>query len=113
MALTPAPPSLTIPTPTARSAMSLTVTEPRRNHFRSLSPHGFHRIVYFEWGDPEQTRVVICVHGVGRNARDFDVFAEALSSTHRVLAVDMPGRGESDWLADPNDYVFPTYLTAL
>jgi len=30
-----------------------------------------------------------------------------------VLAVDMPGRGESDWLTDPNDYVFPTYLTAL
>ena len=25
----------------------------------------------------------------------------------------MPGRGRSDWLADPNDYVFPTYLTAL
>ena len=25
----------------------------------------------------------------------------------------MPGRGESDWLADPNDYVFPTYLTTL
>ena len=25
----------------------------------------------------------------------------------------MPGRGRSDWLADPNDYVFPTYLTVL
>ena len=25
----------------------------------------------------------------------------------------MPGRGESDWLTDPNDYVFPTYLTTL
>ncbi len=33
--------------------------------------------------------------------------------THRVLAIDMPGRGESDWLADPNDYMFPTYLTTL
>jgi pimeloyl-ACP methyl ester carboxylesterase len=93
--------------------MSLTAREPRRNDFRSLSPHGFHRVVYFEWGDPAQSRVVICVHGVGRNARDFDVLGEALSSTHRVLAVDMPGRGESDWLADPNDYVFPTYLTTL
>jgi pimeloyl-ACP methyl ester carboxylesterase len=93
--------------------MSLTAREPRRNHFRSLSPHGFHRVVYFEWGDPAQSRVVICVHGVGRNARDFDVLGEALSSTHRVLAIDMPGRGDSDWLADPNDYVFPTYLTTL
>ncbi len=55
----------------------------------------------------------ICVHGVGRNGRDFDVLAEALAPTHRVLAVDMPGRGNSDWLADPDDYVFPTYLTTL
>jgi pimeloyl-ACP methyl ester carboxylesterase len=41
------------------------------------------------------------------------VVAEALALTHRVVAVDMPGRGMSDWLADPNDYVFPTYLTTL
>ena len=27
--------------------------------------------------------------------------------THRVLAVDMPGRGASQWLPDPNDYVLP------
>jgi pimeloyl-ACP methyl ester carboxylesterase len=25
----------------------------------------------------------------------------------------MPGRGASEWLRDPNDYVFPTYLTAV
>ncbi|HVN35009.1 MAG TPA: alpha/beta hydrolase [Casimicrobiaceae bacterium] len=93
--------------------MPLTATQPRRNRFRSLSPHGFHEVVYFEWGDAAASRVVLCVHGVGRNARDFDVLGEALAPTHRVLAVDMPGRGESDWLANPNDYVFPTYLTAL
>jgi pimeloyl-ACP methyl ester carboxylesterase len=78
-----------------------------------LSPHGFHRVVYYEWGEPSNPRVAICVHGVGRNGRDFDALAQELSRTHRVLAVDMPGRGESDWLADPNDYVFPTYLTTL
>ena len=39
-------------------AMSLTAQEPRRNHFSSLSPHGFHRVVYFEWGDPAQSRRV-------------------------------------------------------
>jgi len=93
--------------------MSLTTTAPRRCQLQGLSPHGFHRVVYYEWGDPGNDRVAICVHGVGRNGRDFDVVAEALSATHRVLAVDMPGRGLSDWLADPNDYVFPTYLTTL
>jgi len=91
----------------------LTHTAPRELHFRGLSPHGFHRVAYYEWGDPSNSRVVVCVHGVGRNGRDFDVLGEALAPTHRVLAVDMPGRGNSDWLADPNDYVFPTYLSTL
>jgi pimeloyl-ACP methyl ester carboxylesterase len=91
----------------------LTQSSPRVRHLRGLSPHGFHRVVYFEWGASDNPDVVICVHGVGRNARDFDVLGEALASTHRVLAVDMPGRGESDWLADPADYVFPVYLATL
>lgn len=87
--------------------------ERREFHLQSLSPHGFHRVVYYDWGDIANSRVVVCVHGVGRNGRDFDALAEALSPTHRVIAVDMPGRGKSDWLADPNDYIFPTYLTTL
>jgi pimeloyl-ACP methyl ester carboxylesterase len=91
----------------------LTKAQPRTNTLASLSPHGFHRVVYHEWGDPANDRVVICVHGVSRNGRDFDVLGEALAATHRVLAPDMPGRGESEWLPDANDYVFPTYLTAL
>ena len=91
----------------------LTRTAPRTLQFRGLSAHGFHRVVYHEWGDAENPRVVICVHGLGRNGRDFDVIAEELAPTHRVLAVDMPGRGKSEWLANPSDYVFPTYLTTL
>jgi pimeloyl-ACP methyl ester carboxylesterase len=93
--------------------MSLTRGEPRVRALRSLSPHGFHRVTWYEWGAPDAHDVVVCVHGVGRNGRDFDVLGEALSSTHRVLAPDMPGRGRSAWLADPADYVFPTYLTTL
>ncbi len=91
----------------------LTATAPRCLSFPSLSPHGFHRVVYYEWGDPASERVVICVHGLSRNGRDFDVLGEALAPTHRVLSVDMPGRGASEWLADPHDYVFATYLTTL
>jgi pimeloyl-ACP methyl ester carboxylesterase len=91
----------------------LTRTEPRTRHFDSLSPHGFHRVVYYEWGDPTNERVVIGVHGLSRNGRDFDVLGEALADTHRLLAIDMPGRGLSQWLADPGDYVFPVYLAAL
>ena len=91
----------------------LTQSSPRTHELRGLSPRGFHRVVYYEWGDAALADVVVCVHGVGRNGRDFDVLGEALAPTHRVIAVDMPGRGNSEWLADPNDYVFPTYLTTL
>jgi pimeloyl-ACP methyl ester carboxylesterase len=91
----------------------LTSTLPRESQLRSLSAHGFHRVVYYEWGEPDNPDVVVCVHGIGRNGRDFDVVGEALAPTHRVLAPDMPGRGRSEWLRDPMDYVAPTYLTTL
>ena len=70
-------------------------------------------MVYHEWGDPAARDVVVCVHGLTRNGRDFDVLGEALAPTHRVFAIDLPGRGESAWLGDPADYVFPTYLSTL
>ena len=91
----------------------LTQSAPRTRHFDGLSLHGFHRVCYYEWGDPANAQVVICVHGLSRNGRDFDVLGEALAPTHRVLAVDLPGRGASAWLADSNDYTFPTYLGTL
>lgn len=91
----------------------LTSQLPRTLSLSSLSPHGFHRVVYYEWGDPANDHVVVCVHGLSRNGRDFDVLGEALAPTHRMVAVDMPGRGASQWLHDPNDYAFPTYLTTL
>jgi len=91
----------------------LTLSAPRSRHINALSPHGFARVAYHEWGKPDNPRVVICVHGLARTGRDFDVLGEAMAATHRVLAVDLPGRGASDWLADPNDYTFPTYLAAL
>jgi len=91
----------------------LTLSAPRSRYIDALSPHGFARVAYHEWGKPDNPRVVICVHGLARTGRDFDVLGEAMGATHRVLAVDLPGRGASDWLADPNDYTFPTYLAAL
>ena len=91
----------------------LAQTTPRTCHFRGLAPHGFHRVVYYDWGARDNANIVVCVHGIGRNGRDFDVLAEALAPTHRVLAIDMPGRGASEWLRDPMDYVTPVYLGTL
>jgi pimeloyl-ACP methyl ester carboxylesterase len=74
-----------------------------------LSGKGFHRMHYTEWGDARNPRVVICVHGLTRNGRDFDDFAQALLPEFRVICPDVVGRGKSDWLRDKEDYGFPQY----
>lgn len=80
-------------------------------HLACLGPSGFHRVAYAEWPGPPGAPTLVCVHGLSRNAHDFDVFAEAMSKTHRVVCPDMPGRGRSEWLKNPAEYVFPTYLS--
>ena len=87
--------------------------EPARRTLHSLSAHGFHRVVYYDWGDPSARDVIVCVHGLTRGGRDFDHLARALAPSFRVLCPDMPGRGDSDWLADARDYGPPTYLATL
>jgi pimeloyl-ACP methyl ester carboxylesterase len=77
-----------------------------------LGPHGFNRVAVFEWGDPRNDKVLICVHGLTRRGRDFDFLAQAVQERYRVLCPDMPGRGLSDWLADKNDYDYVTYVSA-
>lgn len=84
--------------------------EPRQRTVRCASPKGLHRIAYREWGDPRNERVLVCVHGLTRCARDFDRLAAALSDRYRVVCPDVAGRGESDWLADPAFYQLPQYV---
>lgn len=50
------------------------------HYYRGLSPHEFYRATYHEWGDPDNDRVLICVHGLTRNGRDFDYFARTLAA---------------------------------
>ena len=49
-------------------------------------------IAWLEHGDPKASRKVICVHGLTRNAHDFDQLAEQLGRDSRVICVDVPGR---------------------
>jgi pimeloyl-ACP methyl ester carboxylesterase len=81
-----------------------------RQSLLGLSKAGFHRVSYCEWGDPAAQRLVICVHGLTRNARDFDMLARTLSTHCRVVCPDLVGRGQSEWLADKSDYAYPQYL---
>lgn len=78
-----------------------------------LASSGWHQLCYREWGDPANRNVLICVHGLSRNRLDFDTIAEALSDHYRVLAVDMPGRGRSDWMPNAEDYNYPLFQNLL
>lgn len=86
--------------------------QPRSGFVKSLASDGFYRVHYREWGDPDNPRVLVCAHGLTRNATDFDDIASALCDDYRVLAIDYPGRGQSDWLRNKLDYQFPTYVAA-
>lgn len=75
-----------------------------------LSRSGFHHLAYRSFG-PDHPVPVICLHGLGRNARDFDALAAALAAAgRRVVCLDVVGRGQSEWLRDPQDYGYPQYL---
>ncbi len=84
--------------------------EPRLNHVRCLGTRGLHRMAYWEWGDAANPRVLVCVHGLSRQGRDFDTLARAMSGEFRVVCADVVGRGRSDWLADAGGYQIPAYV---
>lgn len=69
------------------------------------------RIAYRSWGDATNTNIVVCVHGLSRNSRDFDRLSSKLSTKYRVICPDMAGRGDSDWLENKNDYNYFTYIS--
>lgn len=53
---------------------------------------------------------VICLHGLTRNSRDFEVIAPRIAALgRRVIAPDMRGRGQSANDADPAHYVPAVY----
>ena len=81
--------------------------EPRLHREQCLSARGLHRVAYWEWGDPANDRVLVCVHGLSRQGRDFDTLARAMADRYRVVCPDVVGRGESDRLADPAGYRCP------
>lgn len=78
--------------------------------FLGHNPLGFHRVAYTEWGQRTTKAPVICVHGLARNGRDFDVLASHLQNTTQIFCPDIVGRGQSDWLGDRSLYGYPQYI---
>ncbi len=78
-------------------------------------PQGQHRMAYWRWGDVRSPHVVVCVHGLTRQGRDFDRLAQALVAKApcplQVICPDVAGRGRSDWLSNPEDYQVAQYAS--
>jgi pimeloyl-ACP methyl ester carboxylesterase len=53
---------------------------------------------------------ILCLAGLTRNARDFEPVAARLAGEWRVIAVDLRGRGKSEYAKDPMSYVPPVYV---
>lgn len=89
------------------------MSEPTLNYVPCPDPQGGHRMAYWQWGDANASHVIVCVHGLSRQGRDFDVLAQALLAASplplRVVCPDVVGRGRSDWLKDPMGYQVQNY----
>jgi pimeloyl-ACP methyl ester carboxylesterase len=82
---------------------------PRIKSFLRKSNNQTYKISYTEWGREGNPRVLLCLHGLTRNGRDFDYLARELCLKYLVICPDVVGRGRSDWLKDKSLYNYSTY----
>ncbi len=67
------------------------------------------KLHYRDYDGPDDRPPILCLHGLTRNARDFEAFADHFAGDWRVLAVDFRGRGASDRDPQPERYAPRTY----
>jgi pimeloyl-ACP methyl ester carboxylesterase len=85
--------------------------EPLEQHYLGLSAAGFHRNAYWEWTSGQaDAPILIAMHGLTRNGRDFDAVAGNLADRFDIFCPDVVGRGKSDWLPNGALYTYPQYL---
>lgn len=77
--------------------------------YLSQCPPRPHHIFYKEWGDSSNPNVLLCAHGLTRNSGDFDYLCRKMEDQYHIVCPDMPGRGQSDWLAK-DEYHYTVYI---
>src|SRR5437870_12474125 len=65
------------------------------------------RLHWQDWGAREAPAILM-LHGLTQQSHTFDHVAERLSDRYRCIALDLRGRGESEWAA-PGTYAIPHY----
>lgn len=71
------------------------------------------RVAYWQSGSIFADKVLFCVHGLLGRSRDFDELIAALEDDFLCIAIDLPGRGQSDWLKNAEQYGPENYLPAI
>ncbi|MGH7986183.1 MAG: alpha/beta fold hydrolase [Candidatus Binataceae bacterium] len=66
---------------------------------------------HLDHGDATRPALV-CIHGLSGNAHNFDELAPYLNAAYHVIALDVRGRGDSQW-GPPGDYAPGTYVSDL
>jgi pimeloyl-ACP methyl ester carboxylesterase len=67
------------------------------------------KLHYRDYAGPDTRPPLLCLHGLTRNARDFEALAEHFAGDWRVIAPDFRGRGGSEHDPVPANYTPPTY----
>lgn len=89
------------------------VTEKPFTHGHWQSADGL-MLHFREYAGRADRPAVVCLHGLTRNARDFEALAPHLAAQGwRVIVPEMRGRGRSDYAPDPASYALPTYVADL
>jgi pimeloyl-ACP methyl ester carboxylesterase len=68
------------------------------------------RLHYRDYPGDAARPPILCLPGLTRNARDFELLAQDLAPGWRVICPSLRGRGESAYARDPMSYVPLTYL---
>jgi pimeloyl-ACP methyl ester carboxylesterase len=66
------------------------------------------RLHYQDWGCAAAPPILM-LHGLTQQSHSFDGVAERLADRFRCVALDVRGRGDSDW-APPETYAIPQYI---
>ncbi|MFT5084591.1 MAG: pimeloyl-ACP methyl ester carboxylesterase [Lentisphaeria bacterium] len=63
-----------------------------------------------DYSDKKDALVVLCLHGLTRNARDFEGLCDVLPSRYRLIVPDQRGRGKSDYDSRVENYTPAVYV---
>jgi len=75
---------------------------------RYVTLHGLH-LHCLEWGEPGRQPILL-LHGGSAHAHWWHFFATALAGGYHLIALDLRGHGDSDWVRPP-DYTLDAYST--